>query len=262
MRVQPLHFPPLRSAALLGAVSATLLVSGPPGLAARRSKKAASPPPVKATTVKKPKAAPLQFNPSTMELGPGEEDILEIRLLNPYGHPTIGSLRLHPPSGVTVTPSEWNGPLPPWGAKFYAHVKAADAHANGTLAVPVRYFVDRSGEYGGEMTVEIKTPVEAELIPDYRSQDEAYVRVRVKNLLSKRTERGRVGLKSSARLLQDQVSAILPPVPPGETREVSIPVTPGGIAPGQGYRFTATVQTWPGYSTTLSQTLVFYGELK
>lgn len=201
------------------------------------------------------KASPVRFVPEVLELGPGEEDLLEVRLSNPYGHPTVGSFRLNTMENLSFEKMEWDGPLPAWGAKTYIRVKA-DANAEpGRYSLRARYFVDRAGEFKTVLPVRIKIPIAVEVIPDYAG---SAVRVRVKNLLERRTERGKVELRNPDRFLEDQVSAIFPPIPPGETREVSIPVVRGGIAGGERYRFDVTVTTWPGYKTSFTRYLKFY----
>ncbi|MBW3624447.1 MAG: hypothetical protein KY468_13660 [Armatimonadetes bacterium] len=226
---------------------------------------AAKPKPGKKTPASKPAAArtggaskaksPVRFVPEVLELGPGEEDILEVRLTNTYGHPTVGSFKLLPTNTFQVTKTEWDGPLPAWGAKTYLRVRAAKNAEPGLHHLKARYYVDRAGDYPVLLPVRVKIPVAVEVIPDYAN---SAVRVQVKNLLSNRTERGKVELRNPDRLLQDQVSAILPPIPPGETREVSIPVIGGGIAPGEQYRFDVKVATWPGYETSFTRHLKFY----
>ena len=202
------------------------------------------------------KSASIKFTPSPLELGPGEKDILEVRLLNPYGHATVGTLKLSETADLSISGPEWDGSLPPWGAKLYLQVKASPNATPGAKTVHATYYVDGAGDFTGDLRYRIVAPIKAELIPDYAN---SAVKVRVTNLTSGRTERGRVELRSVDRLLQDQVSAEFPPIPPGETREVSIPVVKGGIAPGIGYRFEAMAQTWAGYRTTFARTLVFYG---
>jgi hypothetical protein len=217
--------------------------------ATRSAKKAVKPKP------RKPAAgSPFQFTPKTLELGPGETDLVEVRLANPYGHPTVGRLRLDPDTGLSLSKDAWDGPLPPWGIKFYTKV-TAQADATGDKNIGLSYFVDRAGDFSSSFKVQVMKPIEIEVTPDYKNE---VVRIKVHNLLQHRTERGRVSLKNPDRLLQDQVSALLPPIAPGETEEVTIPVMAYGIAPGAAYHFDVTVETWPGYKETSSHNLVFY----
>jgi hypothetical protein len=243
-------------------VGATILLSG--ALAGGQSSQSATKPKVARSAHKsakpksKPKKAavksPIQAIPNTLELGPGETDMVEFRLSNPFGHPTIGSFKLNPASGVSVSEPGWDGPLPAWGTKFYTKV-TANSDAMGDKTIGLTYFVDRAGDFNSGFTVRVKKPLDVEVTPDY---DAGVVRIKVRNLLQNRTERGRVSLKNPERLLQDKVSALLPPIAPGDSEEVTVPVMTYGIAPGAAYHFDVTVETWAGYKATTSHDLVFY----
>ena len=223
-------------------------VAPPPAPAARRSSSARPRPAVS-------RVSPVRVAPLPIELGPGEEDLVEIRLANPSGRPTVGTLRLTAKPGITLSQSEWDGPLPPWGAKLYIRMKAGPNVEPGPYPIRAVYFVDRAGDYQTTLPVRVIVPIKVDVIPDYEG---SAVRVRVRNLLSRRTERGKVELRNPDRFLEDRVSALLPAIPPGRTGEVSIPVVRGGIAGGETYRFDVSVSTWAGYRTNFTRHLKFY----
>jgi hypothetical protein len=138
---------------------------------------------------------------------------------------------------------------------MYVRARAADDAEPRRYTVKGNYYVDRAGDFRADLPVRVLIPITVELIPDYEGEA---VRVRVRNQLSRRTERGKVELRNPDRFLEDVVSAILPPIPPGEAREVSIPLVAGGIAPGERYRFDVTATTWAGYRTSFTRWLEFY----
>ncbi len=203
--------------------------------------------------------AVIKLTPETMELGPGEVLILELALKNPYGHPTIASASLKAPDSLQLSQPQWDGPMPAWGAKWYTRVQADADAKSGSYPLPLTYYVDRDGEYAAKLSVTVKKPIDVEMLPDMAA---GAVKFRVTNRLKARVERGRVELKNDDRLLQNQVSAEFGPIAPGATEEISIPVMSNALAPGMGYRFHATAQTYAGYKTEFSRTLLFYGERK
>ena len=85
-----------------------------------------------------PRPAPVRFVPALLELGPGEEITLEIRMSNTYKRPTIGRLDLHPTGGLVFSQARWDGPLPAWGAKHFVKVKAPAGAKTGKYTLKTR----------------------------------------------------------------------------------------------------------------------------
>ena len=195
------------------------------------------PAPAKAAPAVPTKAAkPMAFTPAGLDLAPGETYPVALYVPSPNGKYFQGTLGYAPPPGITVKADErWTGKLPPWGAKTYPKIIAAQ-DAAGELTV--RAALEKGGT--AALTVRVAAPV-VELVPGERK-----LTVKVTNPFRSRPMSGRILASNPDRFLQDVTSREFK-APPGEPVEVVFPLPGAAPVETETYEFTLEVRTYAGY---------------
>jgi uncharacterized cupredoxin-like copper-binding protein len=217
---------------------------------------AAKAPAAPSLTVKKPSTKPakappappavMAFNPTELDLAPGETYRVELLVPSPTRKAVTGALQFEPIKGLTPKPdARWSGKVPPWGTKTYPSVTAAP-DASGDLPLVATF--DKGGT--ARMMVHVARP-RLEIIPGFRK-----LTVKVTSPFKTRPLTGRIVASNPDRFLENITTREFK-VAPGQTEEVVFPLPGAAPAESETYNFTLTVETYQGYRDQKTHALSF-----